>query len=60
MTAWKLLQFRRAIMKIQIMLETLIKKAGHEYIFLPKFHFELNLVIEMVSCSNVIYYMFSL
>ena len=29
------------------MLETLIKKAGHECIFLPKFHCELN-PIEMV------------
>ena len=31
------------------MLETLIKKAGHECIFLPKFHCELN-PIEMVCC----------
>jgi len=30
------------------MLETLIKKAGHECIFLPKFHCELN-PIEMVN-----------
>ena len=30
------------------MLETLIKEAGHECIFLPKFHCELN-PIEMVS-----------
>jgi hypothetical protein len=32
------------------MLETLIKEAGHECIFLPKFHCELN-PIEMVSCA---------
>ena len=31
------------------MLETLIKDAGHNCIFLPKFHCELN-PIEMVSC----------
>jgi len=31
------------------MLETLIEKAGHECIFLPKFHCELN-PIEMVRC----------
>jgi len=41
------------------MLETLIKEAGHEYIFLPKFHFELNLVIQMVR-PNFIYYLYVL
>ena len=35
------------------MLETLIKRAGHECIFLPKFHCELN-PIEMVSHDSLI------
>ena len=35
------------------MLETLIKGAGHECIFLPKFHCELN-PIEMVSHDSLI------
>jgi hypothetical protein len=34
------------------MLEALIRKAGHECIFLPKFHCELNL-IEMVCALNL-------
>ena len=38
------------------MLETLIKDAGHECIFLPKFHCELN-PIEMVS---IFYFVFPL
>lgn len=41
----------------QSMLETLIKDAGHECIFLPKFHCELN-PIEMVSYNSLWYHVF--
>jgi hypothetical protein len=44
----RLLSQQEDFMNQPSMLETLIKKAGHECIFLPKFHCELN-PIEMVS-----------
>ena len=40
------------------MLKTLIKEAGHQCFFLPKFHCELN-PIEMVSFRMLFYYPFS-
>jgi hypothetical protein len=43
----------------QSMLETLIKESGHECLFLPKFHCELN-PIEMVSHCKPFSYFFSL
>jgi len=44
----RLLSQQEDFINQESMLETLIKSAGHECIFLPKFHCELNL-IEMVS-----------
>ena len=49
-----LLSKQNDFMNQESMLETLIKKARHECIFLPKFHCKLNL-IEMVSYNHVVY-----
>jgi hypothetical protein len=49
----RLLSQQEDFINQESMLETLIKSAGHECIFLPKFHCELNL-IEMVSYLLII------
>ena len=49
--AWLLSQ-QEDFMNQESMLETFIKGAGHECLFLPKFHCELN-PIEMVSKKNM-------
>jgi hypothetical protein len=46
-------------MKQELLLEILIQEAGHECIFLPKFHCELN-PIEMVSQFNLLIIYFNL
>ena len=35
------------------MLEMMITEAGHEHLFLPKFHCELEMVHKIIKCSSV-------